>query len=293
MDASSTLSMPLTRTQMYMGSQASLEGAKLALFGLPYDGTCSFRPGTRFGPAAIRNVSDGIETFCPVCNSDLDDVQFADLGDLVLPPGDKSETLRLIEQAAGELYSKRIIPAGLGGEHLVTLPLVKAAFDRHPSLVLVQFDAHLDLREEYLGTPLSHATVMRRISEFVEPSRILQIGPRSGTREEFETSKKFGTYRPADLTPKELRDWVGDRPLYVTLDLDVLDSSVLPGTGTPEPGGVSFATLQGWIRALADCHWIGWDVVELSPDYDVSHVSSIVSSKLVRTLILTSTALSC
>lgn len=276
-----------------MGAQTSLEGARLALFGLPYDGTCSFRPGTRFGPAAIRNVSDGIETYCPVCDADLEDLHFADIGDLILPPGDKTETLRLIEQAAGELYVKGVIPAGLGGEHLVTLPLVKAAYQHCPDLVLVQFDAHLDLRDDYLGTPLSHATVMRRISEFVKPSRILQIGPRSGTREEFETAKKLGTYRPESFTPQALRDWVGERPVYVTLDLDVLDSAILPGTGTPEPGGVSFVTLQSWIRALADCKWIGWDVVELSPDYDASHVSSIVSSKLVRTLILTSTAMPC
>lgn len=284
-----SLSLPTTRTQVFMGAQTSLEGgAKLALFGLPYDGTCSFRPGTRFGPAAIRNVSDGIETYCPVADRDLDDVRFADLGDLVLPPGDKDEVLARIERAAGELYSTGVIPAALGGEHLVSLPLLRAAVARHPDLVLVQFDAHLDLREDYLGTPLSHATVMRRIMEFVDPSRILQVGPRSGPREEFEIAKKFGTYRPATLTPADLVSWIAKRPVYVTLDLDVLDPSVLPGTGTPEPGGVSFATLQGWIAALCDVEWVGWDMVELSPDYDSSHVSSIVSAKLVRSMILSS-----
>lgn len=276
-----------------MGAQESLEGACLALFGMPYDGTCSFRPGTRFGPAAIRNVSDGIETYCPVADRDLEGVHFADLGDLILPPGDKLESLQIIEQAAGELYNRDVIPAGLGGEHLVSLPLVKAAFQRHPDLVLVQFDAHLDLRDDYLGTKLSHATVMRRIMEFVDPSRILQIGPRSGPREEFEIAKKFGTYRPDTVSPSELSAWIANRPVYVTLDLDVLDPSILPGTGTPEPGGVSFATLQNWIMALSGSQWVGWDVVELSPDYDSSHVSSVVSSKIVRSMILASTATLC
>ncbi|MCL4304836.1 agmatinase [bacterium] len=274
-----------------MGARPAFEaGARLVLLGLPYDGTCSFRPGTRFGPAAIRNVSEGIETYCPVCNADLEDVHFADLGDLILPPGDKLETLGLIEQAAGELYSAGVLPAGLGGEHLVTLPLVKAAFKSNPDMVLVQFDAHLDLRDDFLGTKLSHATVIRRISEFVDPSRILQVGPRSGTREEFETAKKFGTYHPDYPTPEALRAWVGDRPLYVTVDLDVLDPSILPGTGTPEPGGVTYQTLQAWICALKGCNWVGWDVVELSPDYDPSQVSTVVSSKIVRTLVLTSLA---
>ena len=273
-----------------MGAQQSLDGARLSLFGLPYDGTCSFRPGTRFGPAAIRNVSDGLETYCPVANADLEDVQFADLGDLILPPGDKDETLQLIEQAAGELYSAGVIPGALGGEHLVTLPLAKAAFSRFPDMVLVQFDAHLDLRDDYLGTRLSHATVLRRIMEFVSPSRILQIGPRSGPREEFEIAKKFGTYRPDTCSPADLSAWVGNRPVYVTLDLDVLDPSILPGTGTPEPGGVTFSTLQSWIIALSGSQWVGWDVVELSPDYDPTQVSSVVSSKIVRSMILASTA---
>ncbi len=273
-----------------MGAQQTLDGARLALLGLPYDGTCSFRPGARFGPAAIRNVSDGLETYCPVANLDLEDVRFADLGDLILPPGEKDETLRLIEQAAGELYGDQVIPAGLGGEHLVSLPLVKAAFAQCPDLVLVQFDAHLDLRDDYLGSKLSHATVLRRIMEFVSPSRILQIGARSGPREEFEIAKKFGTYRADTFSPSDLSAWIANRPVYVTLDLDVLDPSVLPGTGTPEPGGVSFTTLQNWIQALSGLHWVGWDVVELSPDYDSTHVSSVVSSKIVRSMILASTA---
>lgn len=276
-----------------MGARETLDGARLALFGMPYDGTCSFRPGTRFGPAAIRNVSDGIETYCPIADRDLEDVHFADLGDLILPPGDKLESLQLIEKAAGELYNMGVLPAGLGGEHLVSLPLVKAAFQRHPNAVLVQFDAHLDLRDDYLGTKLSHATVMRRIMEFVNPSQILQIGPRSGPREEFEVAKKFGTYRSDTFSPSELSAWIANRPVYVTLDLDVLDPSILPGTGTPEPGGVSFATLQSWIMALSGSQWVGWDVVELSPDYDSSHVSSVVSSKIVRSMILASTATLC
>lgn len=282
-----------SRTQVFMGAQQNIENATHALFGMPYDGTCSFRPGTRFGPAAIRNVSEGIETYCPLFDRDLEEVRYADLGDLVLPPGAKEDAIEIIERAADNLFKSGVIPCGLGGEHLVSLPLLRAAHRARPDLVLIQFDAHLDLRDDYLGASLSHATVLRRITEFVNPARVLQVGPRSGTREEFQLSKKLGTYRDPSITPDALRNWVGDRPLYVTLDLDVLDPSLLPGTGTPEPGGVTFATLDAWIRGLSGCKWIGWDMVELSPDYDVSQVSSVVSAKLVRSLLFASSALHC
>lgn len=284
------MSVELMRTTPFMAARPDVERARVVLFGCPFDGTSSYRPGSRFAPAAIRTVSDGIETYDPILRADLEDASFADAGDLLLPFGDIAKALDETHEMAMGLYQKGQIPAALGGEHLLTLPLYRAAVESHPGVVIVQFDAHLDMRNNYLGVNLSHATVMRRITDIVEPSRILQVGQRSGTREEFEFSESLGILRPSTIRVEEIRDWVGDRPLYVTVDLDVLDPSILPGTGTPEPGGVSFQTLQGWLSGLAGCRWVGWDVVELTPMLDVSQISSVVSAKIVRTMILSSTA---
>ena len=280
----------LIRITPFMAARPDVEHAKIVLFGCPFDGTSSFRPGSRFAPAAIRAVSEGIETYDPILRADLEDVNFADAGDLLLPFGNIEKALDLTHEMALGLYRNGQIPAALGGEHLLTLPLYRAAVESHPDVVIVQFDAHLDLRNNYLGVGLSHATVMRRISQIVDPSRILQVGQRSGTREEFEFSESHGLLRASSVSPEEIRKWVGDRPLYVTVDLDVLDPSILPGTGTPEPGGVGFQTLQSWLAGLAGCHWVGWDVVELSPEIDSTQVSSVVSAKIVRTMLLACSA---
>jgi agmatinase len=281
------------QTTRFLAASGESNSSKLVLFGCPFDGTCSFRPGARFGPAAIREMSDGLETYCPVLKRDLEEVAFSDVGDVPLPPGDTESAIALTYEMAKQVLANGQIPAALGGEHLLTLPLVRAAHEVHPNLVLIQFDAHMDMRNNYLGVTLSHATVMRRISEFVEQSRILQVGQRSGTLEEYQRAETFGNLRSAEVSVEELQQWVAGRPLYVTVDLDVLDPSVLPGTGTPEPGGISFSQLQNWLVGLANCNWIGWDVVELSPALDPSSMSSIVSAKIVRTMILASTAVLC
>ncbi len=283
---SSKYSADLTPVTPFMGAQHSPDRAELVIFGMPYDGTCSFRPGTRFGPPAIRAVSDGIETYCPVLDRDLEDVRYYDAGDLILPPGDRDKSLDLIYQMACQVYESRQIPAALGGEHLLTLPLIKAAHLYNKDLVVVQFDAHMDLRNHYLGVSLSHATVMRRVCDFMLPSRILQVGQRSGTREEYVFSRSHGLLRSSETRPEEIVKWVADRPVYVTVDLDVLDPSILPGTGTPEPGGVTFQLLQDWLAAFRSCQVTGFDVMELSPHWDPTHVSSIVSAKVLRTLLL-------
>lgn len=280
----------LVRTAPFIGAGTDLEQADLILFGCPFDSTCSFRAGARHGPAAIRAVSDVLETYCPVLKDDLGDVCFADAGDLLLPPGDPKIAVDRAYEMAVHVHASGQIPAGLGGEHLMSWPLIRAAAEAHRSLVVVHFDAHLDLRNEYLGVQFSHATVMRRVSESVEPSRILHIASRSGTREEFEQVELLGNLKPPTISAGEITQWVGDRPLYATVDLDVLDPSVIPGTGTPEPGGVAFTTLQDWLAGLSGCRWVGWDVMELSPDHDPTQVSSIVSAKIVRTMILASTA---
>jgi agmatinase len=266
------------------------ENTDLVLFGCPFDGTVSYRPGARFGPAAIRAVSDVLETYDPELGLDLEDVSFSDAGDLILPPGDVRASLEAIYRMAVFCCESRQIPAALGGEHLISLPVIQAICTKYPDLVIVHFDAHMDMRDNYLGVELSHATVMRRVTEILKPSHILQVGQRSGIRNEFENAKALGTLRSANVTATEIRNWVGERPLYVTVDLDVLDPSVFPGTGTPEPGGVSFNCLQEWLGGLASCHWVGWDVVELSPSHDPTQISSIAAAKIVRTMILASTA---
>jgi agmatinase len=261
------------------------------VFGCPFDGTCSFRPGARFGPPAIRAVSDVLETYCPDLRRDLDDVTFADAGDLVLPPGDSKAALDMIYHFARQVRASGQIPAALGGEHLVSLPLIRVAWEAFPDLAVVHFDAHMDMRNDYLGVEFSHATFMKRVNEFLPEARVLHIGTRSGTREEFDHIELLGTLRPQTVTPESIREWVGASPLYVTLDLDVLDPSVFPGTGTPEPGGAAFSTVQNWLIGLAGCRWVGCDVTELAPCYDQTEVSTIVAAKLVRTMILASTVI--
>jgi agmatinase len=273
----------------FMGARSEAAGARLVLFGCPFDGTVSFRPGARFGPTAIREVSDVLETYCPVLGRDLEDVAYADIGDLPLPPGDAAAALDLTHRLARRILSDGQMPAALGGEHLLTLSLVRAAAEFFEDLVVVQFDAHFDMRNQYLGVELSHATVMRRVSELLSPSRILQVGQRSGTREEFEKAGFGERQSGAAMSAVDIRRWVGDRPLYITVDVDVLDPSVLSGTGTPEPGGVDFVTLQQWLVGLAGCRWVGWDVMELSPHHDPTQISSVVAAKIVRTMILAST----
>lgn len=277
------------RTMPFIGARTESHGAQVVLFGCPFDSTVTFRPGARFGPTAIRAVSDVLETYCPVMQRDLEDVVYADAGDLPLPPGDTAAALNLTYQMATHVLSDRQMPAALGGEHILTLPLVRAASERFSDLVVVQFDAHFDMRNQYLGVELSHSTVIRRIAEFLNPSRILQVGQRSGTREEFEKTGFRCETRSPETAADNIRRWVGDRSVYVTVDLDVLDPSVFPGTGTPEPGGVDFRTLQGWIVGLAGCRWVGWDVMELSPHHDPTQISSVVAAKVVRTMILAST----
>jgi len=280
---------PTLRATPFIGARSEAEGARVVLFGCPFDSTVSFRPGARFGPAAIRAVSDVLETYCPVLGRDLEDVVYADVGDLPLPPGDTATALNLTHAMATQVLTAGQMPAALGGEHLLTLPLVRAAAEVFEDLVVVQFDAHFDMRNQYLGVELSHTTVMRRVSELLAPSHILQVGQRSGTREEFEKTEFREWYGPEKPSADDMRRWVGDRSLYVTVDLDVLDPSVCPGTGTPEPGGVDFRTLQNWLVGLAGCRWVGWDVMELSPHYDSTQISSVVAAKLVRTMILAST----
>ncbi len=276
----------VSQQNTFMGATAPLAQAQWVIVGIPYDGTCSYRPGTRFAPNAIREASWGLETYSPVMDLDLENLSYADQGDLELPFGNRDDVLSRIREATRDVLSRGQGWIGLGGEHLVTLPVVEAYLEKYPDLAVVHFDAHADLRDDYMGEKLSHATVIRRIADLIGPERLVQIGIRSGPKSEFDWMRQNKTLvtTPAQLTER-LAAW-GSRPVFLTVDLDVLDPSVFPGTGTPEPGGMTFSELQQWLTYLKGVNLVGLDALELSPHYDASGVSNVVAAKVIRECML-------
>ena len=264
------------------------EEAKTVLFGAPFDSTTSYRPGSRFGSSAIRRESYGIESYSPYQDKDLEDCPVFDSGDIELPLGDASLSLAQIEERAGAILDAGKRPFLLGGEHLVTLGAFRAVYERCPEVRILHFDAHADLRDDYLGVKLSHACVLRRCWELTGDGKIFQFGIRSGDREEWRWGKDHVSTHKFDLEGlEETLDQLGDVPLYFTLDLDVLDPSVFPGTGTPEPGGVSFDTLRKAVTLVCEkANVIACDVNELSPPCDQSGVSTMAACKIVREMLL-------
>lgn len=273
----------------FIGCGGEYEESRIVIFGAPFDSTTSFRPGTRFGSQAIRNESYGLETYSPYQKKDLTDFKIFDSGDLELPLGDTARVLDQIEDRAGEILRDGKLPFMIGGEHLVTLGSVRAAVKKYPDLCIVHFDAHADLRQDYLGVELSHACVLRRCWELVGDDRIFQFGIRSGDREEFLWAEKgHVNMHPFDLEGlSQAVDRLSGRPVYFTLDLDVLDPSVFPGTGTPEAGGVTFLELlQAVLFVCRNCRVIACDVNELCPPFDQSGVSTATAGKIVRETLL-------
>ena len=274
--------------QTFIACESSFEDARAVIFGAPFDGTTSFRPGTRFGPAAIRGESDGIETYSPYQNRDLEDINVFDSGDLYFPFGNPSAVLEMIEARTQEILDADKMPVMLGGEHLVTLGAVRAMVKKYPNLHIIHFDAHADLRDDYLGETLSHASVLRRSWDLVGDGRIHQFGIRSGERAEFEFAFEHTDFHP--FTVKDVLDVVlglgSEVPVYVTVDLDVLDPSLFSGTGTPEAGGIFFPDLEEALLALEALNVVGFDINELSPHYDASGVSTAVACKVLREMLL-------
>ena len=271
---------------IFMGSRRDPAGCRVGLFGVPYDGTTSFRPGTRFGPAAIREVSQGLETYCPQLDLDLEDLAYADLGAVDIPFGAPEPVVNAVQQATTAVLDLGLKPLMLGGEHSISSGAVAAVANQHPDLVLVQLDAHADLREEWLGVRHSHACAMRRCLEVLPSGDLLQLAIRSGTRSEFHELHSSGR-RMDDV--QALRDamapWTG-RPIYLTVDLDWFDPAVLPGTGTPEPGGFLWGDFAAVVDVLSGHRLVAGDVVELAPQLDSSGVSSVLAAKVTRSLIL-------
>lgn len=266
----------------WMGENKNYESSEIIMLGMPFDGTVSYRPGSRFAPEQIRLASWGLEEYSPYFDKHLEDCNFHDAGDLEFPLGNTAKSLDLIEKNVDDIYKDGKKVFGIGGEHLVTLPEIKAVSKYYKNLAIVHFDAHTDLREEYLGEDLSHSAVIRHCGNITGFENIRQIGIRSGMKDEFELMKKYNTHAKnyADL------DSLKDKNIFVTVDLDVLDTSIMPGTGTPEVGGLNFNELLGWFKYLKDFNIIGADVVELAPDYDSSGTSTAVATKVIRELLM-------
>src|SRR5690606_16975457 len=261
--------------ETFIGCDNEYQESKIVIFGAPFDSTTSFRPGTRFASKAMRSESFGIETYSPYQDKDLEDIAVFDGGDLELSFGNTRKALGQIEEFADKVLDDEKIPCMIGGEHLVTLAAIKAAAKKYPDLHVIQLDAHADLRDDYLGETLSHATVIHRVWDILGDDRIYQFGIRSGDRSEFQWGQdrvftnKFNFNGLEEVVAK-----LAGKPVYLTIDLDVLDPSVFPGTGTPEAGGVSFVELLEAILQISNLNIVGCDVNELSPMFDHSGVST-------------------
>lgn len=266
----------------FIGSIDNFEDAKVIMLGMPFDGTCSNRPGTRFAPQQIRIESVGIETYSCLFDKDLKDAAFFDAGDLEFPFGNAQKTLNVIEKNVEQIYGcgKKLL--GVGGEHLVTLGSIRALTKHFEDVAVVHFDAHTDLREEYLGETLTHAGVMWQIGKITGFENIAQIGIRSGEKSEFELMKKFNTQLE---TPSQLEKFK-NKNVFLTIDLDVLDLGCMSGVGTPEAGGIAYNELMTWLYELKKYNIIGADVVELAPDIDPTHVSTATACKAIREVLM-------
>ena len=270
----------------YLGAQGTLEGARAALVGIPYDGTTSYRPGTRFGPDAIRSASDSIETYDPNLDRDLEDTPYVDLGNVTLEERDPQQAVDCVHASLKEL-PKGLPLLGFGGEHTITLPLFKHALSQYPDMVHIVFDAHADLRNTYEDTPLSHACITRRIVDLIGADRVAMFGIRSGLREEFEFMRANGMLYTVDMAGmKAALDKVGGRPIYLSIDLDGFDPSEIPGTGTVEPAGFFYREFEPLIRMLLGRNVVGADVVELAPHLDPTGRSNVYAARVARALLI-------
>ena len=270
--------------ETFIGCDNSYEESKIVLFGAPFDSTTSFRPGTRFASKAMRSESFGIETYSPYQDEDF---AVFESGDLELPFGNTQRVLDQIEEHTAEILKDGKIPCMIGGEHLVTLGAMRAVVKQYPDVHVIHFDAHADLREDYLEERFSHATVLHRVWDLVGDGKIFQFGIRSGDRSEFVWAKDHVFTNKFNFHGlKEIVNQLQGKPVYFTLDLDVLDPSVFPGTGTPEAGGVSFQELLEAMIQVSHLNIVGFDVNELSPVYDQSGSSTAMACKVLRELLI-------
>lgn len=276
---------------VFIGSHPVFEESEAVLYGMPMDWTVSYRPGSRFGPTRIREVSIGLEEYSPYLDRELEEVKYFDAGDIPLPFGNPQRSLNMIEEYIDQLLAADKFPLGMGGEHLVSWPVMKAMYKKYPDLAIIHMDAHTDLREEYEGELLSHSTPIRKVAELIGPENVYSFGIRSGMKEEFQWAKENGMHisKFEVLEPlKEILPTLAGRPVYVTIDIDVLDPAHAPGTGTVDAGGITSKELLASIHAIAksDLRIVGGDLVEVAPIYDPSEQTANTASKLIREMIL-------
>ncbi|MET0960189.1 MAG: agmatinase [Psychrobacillus psychrotolerans] len=276
---------------VFIKSKQNYDEAQAVIYGMPMDWTVSYRPGSRFGPGRIREASIGLEEYSPYLDRELDDVNYFDAGDIPLPFGNAEKSLELIAGFIRQLLINGKIPVGMGGEHLVSWPVMKTVADNYDNLAIIHMDAHTDLREEYEGEPLSHSTPIRKIAEYIGPKNVYSFGIRSGMKEEFDWAKENGMqiHKFEVLEPlKKVLPTLEGRPVYVTIDIDVLDPAHAPGTGTVDCGGITSRELLASIHAIANSgvNVVGFDLVEVAPNYDPSEQTVNTASKLLREMIL-------
>ncbi|MFP5107280.1 agmatinase [Neobacillus sp. C211] len=276
---------------VFIKSHPNFEESQVVLYGMPMDWTVSYRPGSRFGPARIREVSIGLEEYSAYLDRELEEVKYYDAGDIPLPFGNPQKSIDIIEDFVDQVLTAGKFPLGMGGEHLVSWPVMKAMYKKYPDLAIIHFDAHTDLREQYEGEPLSHSTPIRKIAEHIGPNNVYSFGIRSGMKEEFEWAKQNGMHisKFEVLEPlKEILPTLAGRPVYVTIDIDVLDPAHAPGTGTVDCGGITSKELLASIHAIArsEVNVVGGDLVEVAPIYDPSEQTANTASKLIREMLL-------
>lgn len=277
---------------VFIGSHPNYEESQVVIYGMPMDWTVSYRPGSRFGPTRIREVSIGLEEYSPYLDRELDEVKFFDAGDIPLPFGNPQRSIEMIEDYIHTLLKDGKFPFGLGGEHLVSWPVIKAMYSKYSDLAVIHFDAHTDLRTEYEGEPLSHSTPIRKVAELIKPNNVYSFGIRSGMKEEFEWAKANGMhiskFEVLEPLKKKILPTLSGRPVYVTIDIDVLDPAFAPGTGTVDAGGITSKELLASIHEIAhaDVKVVGCDLVEVAPIYDHSEQTANTASKLVREMLL-------
>ena len=276
---------------VFIKSHPSFEDSEAVIYGMPMDWTVSYRPGSRFGPSRIREVSIGLEEYSPYLDRELEEVKYFDAGDIPLPFGNPQKSIDMIEEYIDQLLAADKFPLGMGGEHLVSWPVMKAMYKKYPDLAIIHMDAHTDLRDDYEGEPLSHSTPIKKVCNLIGPTNVYSFGIRSGMKEEFQWAKEVGMHisKFEVLEPlKEVLPKLAGRPVYVTIDIDVLDPAHAPGTGTVDAGGITSRELLASIHEIAksDIRVVGADLVEVAPIYDHSEQTANTASKLIREMIL-------
>jgi agmatinase len=281
-------SINLSKTAHYDGMKKDPADSKWIFFGAPFDGTSSYRAGSRFAPNAIRQETVLCqETYSCYFEKDLLDTSISDIGDLELPFGDTEKALRYIAQLGEEILSHDKKPFMVGGEHLVSFPTIHSVYKKYPDLRIIHLDAHADMADELFDVKWSHGTVMRRVWEIIGDKRLYQFGIRSASKEEFEFSKKHNYLQAFNLDGIEKHlDELRKYPIYLTIDLDCFDPSQIPGTGTPETGGVWFMDFIHFLKQISGLNFVGIDVNELAPRIDPTDMSTVFATKVIRETIL-------